>query len=63
MKMSQLREVFESAGQLCRDSGNGQAAQSLVEFSRLFVGHEAMTVSRFATLLAQAAATENTPGE
>jgi hypothetical protein len=62
MKISQLREVFDSAGLLCRDTGNGQAAQSLTEFSRLFVGRETMTVSRFVTLIEKATASENVPG-
>jgi len=62
MKISQLREVLESAGKLCRDLDNPRGAQSLAEFSKLFVGRETMTVPRFATLIAKAAATENVPG-
>jgi hypothetical protein len=61
MKISQLHAVFDSTAQLCRDSGNASAAQSLLEFSKLFVGRETMTVSRFATLITTAASAEDAP--
>ena len=62
MKISQLRDVFESAGRLCRDAGNERAEHALTDLSKLFVGRETMTVSRFVTLMEKAIASENVPG-
>jgi len=56
MKVSQLREIFESAAQIYRDSGNAPVANSLGEISTLFVGSEPMTVSAFANLIAKVTA-------
>jgi hypothetical protein len=55
MKVAQLREVLESAAQLHRGSGNAAAALSLEQLASLCGGHEALTVARFAALIAKPA--------
>jgi hypothetical protein len=54
VKVAQLRKVLEAAQDLYRDSGQPAAASSLEEISTLLSGRDAMTVSRFASLLAKA---------
>ena len=48
MKVSQLRQLLESAEQIYRDSGNTAAVHSLHEISSLFAGRETMAVPAFA---------------
>jgi hypothetical protein len=55
MKVAQLRKVLEAAEQLYRDNGQAAAASSLRDISTLLSGRDAMTVARFASLLAKAA--------
>jgi hypothetical protein len=55
MKVSQFRQVLESAARIYRESGNAAAANSLTELSSLCAGRETITVTSFASLIAKTA--------
>ena len=51
MNMKQLGQIIESVGQIYRDAGNMEATQSLVDLSKLFEGHQTLSVSKFSALI------------
>jgi hypothetical protein len=61
MKAGQLRDVLDAAARMHSETGSADAAQALNELCSLFDDHKTKTVSAFATLVAQIAASELTP--
>jgi hypothetical protein len=54
MKVGELQQIIKSVEQIYRDGGNVQAADSLKEITKLFAGHDTMTVPSFAKIIASA---------
>lgn len=54
MKVSQLRDIFNSVERLYRAAGNDEAANSFKEISALCEGHDKITVAAFAVMIEKA---------